>query len=191
MDFFVRCRSRTSCCGGGAWHNYNFNFFIGTDYVFYPLLGYFIDQRLRESDFTRKNLLRAVGLSVAAIALCAVMTHYRCTLLNDWKGSTAEFFFGTTIFLPTAAVFYAAKCWFSWHSVGERTGRWLTMLGGTTFGIYLIEQICRNETRFIFLKLRPLLHSLPACWIWIGAACLLGAVIVLAVKQIPGVKKFI
>ena len=43
----------------------------------------------------------------------------------------------------------------------------------------------------VFNFLRPILHPLSACWVWIAAACALGMAITYLVKKIPGVNKFI
>ena len=58
-------------------------------------------------------------------------------------------------------------------------------------GIYLIEQICRKETKFVFIYLQPYIHTLPACLVWILIACIAGGVVVLLLKQIPVIKKFL
>lgn len=172
-------------------HNSYFFLFITKNYIFYPAMGYYIDQRMEKSQFTKKSVLILAGISVAAVCVCSVMTHYRCTLLNEWQGKACQKFFNTLIFLPTITVFYAVKMWFMNHKPGERTCRLITAAGGTTFGIYLIEQICRNETKPVFLLLKPYIRTLPACCIWILAACLGGGIFIWLLKKIPGVKKWI
>lgn len=176
---------------GTASHNSNFSLFITTSYIFYPLMGYYIDQRLKREQFNRKNLLFLTLASVAAVIVCCLMTEYRCTLIDEWKESSCQTFFMVLIFLPTITVYYAAKMWFLNHSISDRVSNIITTAGGTTFGIYLIEQICRNETKPIFDWLNPYIHTLPACWIWILAACVGGGILVFLLKKIPGIKKLI
>lgn len=176
---------------GEAAHNGSFAFFITTDYVFYPLMGYFVEHRLKEKDFNGKNLLALSALSFAAIVVCCCFSHYRSTLLGAWEEGNCQTFFNTLIFLPTVTVYYAAKMFFMRNKVSDKTKRLLSTLGGTTFGLYLLEAICRTETKAIFDYLRPILHTLPACWIWMAAACILGMGITYFLKKIPILNKFI
>ena len=175
---------------GTTRHNGNFSFFIIANYVFYPLAGYYIDQK-SEKTFTYKKALILVVSSIMAIIISCLMTQYKCTMFDEWTEGTCETFFDTLIFLPAFTVFYIVKMWFISFKLNNKVFKVITTLGGTTFGIYLIEQICRLETRQIFIWLRPYIHTLPACWIWILSACIFGAVITLILKQIPGIKKFL
>lgn len=176
---------------GEAGHNGHFAFFVMTDYVFYPLMGYFVEHRLKEKDFNWKNLLTMSLLSFAAIVICCWLSHYRSTLLDAWKENNCQTFFNTLIFLPTVTVYYAAKMLFMRNKFNGKVRRFLATLGDTTFGLYLLEAICRTETKPIFDYLRPMLHTLPACWIWITIACAFGMVITYFLKKIPGIRKFI
>lgn len=176
---------------GGTSHNGWFSFFITTDYVFYPLMGYFIDQRLKESDFSKRNLLILSLISLAAIVICCIMTHYRCSLLEIWDENGCQAFFNTLIFLPAVAVYYAARFWFLRHDLSSKTKKVITALGGTTFGLFLIERICRCETEQVYTCLTPHMNALLASWIWTAAACCLGMTITYLLKKIPAVRKFI
>ncbi len=175
---------------GAAGHNGFFSFFITVNYVFYPLAGYYIDQK-PEKVFTRKKCLVLVAASITSIIVSCLMTQYKCTMFDEWAEGICDTFFETFIFLPAFTVFYCIKMWFINIEPSNKACRVIAVLGGTIFGIYLIEQICRLETRQIFIWLRPYIHTLPACWIWILLACMFGAVITLILKQIPVVKKFI
>lgn len=176
---------------GEARFNGRFSFFINTAYVFYPLMGYFLEHRLEEKDYNAKTLAELTALSIVSIGICCVMTHYRSTLLDAWNEGNSQTFFNTLIFVPAITVYYAAKMWFMHHRIGERAKHVLSVLGDCTFGLFLIEYLCRFETMPIFNSLRPIIHPLPACWVWIAAACALGVAITYFVKKIPGVNKFI
>ena len=193
MYGFIQSLSILDCMvsAGSGTHNEFFSFFITTRYVFFPLMGYFIDQKLEEKHFCKRNLTIMGLASFAAILISCVMTHYWCSLTGLWDQDSCQKFFNTLIFLPAVTVFYGTKFLFLRYPFSSRTKSWITTLGGTTFGLYLIEQICRHETRKIFTFLQPYLHTLPACWIWIGAACCLGMAVTWFLKKIPGVEKFI
>lgn len=176
---------------GNLSHNNHFSFFITIDYVFYPLMGYFIDQRLEERDFSKRNFLIMSFISFIAIVICCIMTQYRCSLLVMWNESNCQMFFNTLIFLPTVTVYYAARFWFLRHDLSSKTKKVITTLSGTTFGLYLIEGICRCETEQVYTCLARHMNSLFACWIWIAVACCLGMTTTYLLKKIPGVRRFI
>ena len=160
---------------GGKSHNSYFSLFIARDYVFYPLMGYYIDRCMKDAEFTVRRLLAMTAVSVAAIVVCCLMTHYSCTL----------------IFLPTVTVYYGVKLLFLRHPPTERLKKIIVAASETTFGLYLINHICLEETLPVFAALYPHMRVLIACWIWTLCACLLGGGITFLVKKIPGVRKFL
>lgn len=176
---------------GEATYNGQFTFFITIAYVFYPLMGYFIEYRLEEKDFSRRNLIILLILSFMAVSICTFASHYRSTLLDAWDRSNCEYFLPTLSFVPTIMVFYASKMFFMYHTISDRTKTFIATCGGTTFGVYLIENICRIETYSVFVFLKPIIHTLPACWLWIATACVLGMLITYLFKKIPIISKFI
>ena len=176
---------------GTITHNKDFFLFIITDYIFYPLMGYYIEYRTQEKDINGKRLFGMLITSFFSIVICSVMTHYRCMWLKEWKESTCQTYFTTLIFLPTITVFCGAKYVFLRFKHSVRLQKILTNVSSTTFGIYLIEQICRTETKPIFDFLKPYIHTLPACLIWIFCACLFGGCITFLVKKIPIIKDYI
>lgn len=171
--------------------NGNFSFFISFDYVFYPLMGYFIEHKMSRAQFNQKNLIRLIIASFLSIVVCCLLSHYRSKLLDAWSEANCQTFFNTLIFIPTITAYFAAKMLFMHHDFGNRVRQILGALGNTTFGLYLIEYLCRNETLPIFWFLRPLIHTLPACWVWIAASCIMGMGITWFLKKIPLVNRFI
>ena len=172
-------------------HNRHFSFFIITSYVFYPLMGYYIDRCMKDAEFTVRRLLAMTAVSVAAIVVCCLMTHYSCTLTGGWDEESCQTFFSTLIFLPTVTVYYGVKLLFLRHPPTERLKKIIVAASETTFGLYLINHICLEETIPVFAALYPHMRVLIACWIWTLCACLLGGGITFLVKKIPGVRKFL
>lgn len=177
--------------GGTGSHNENFWFLSAELYVFYPLMGYFIDQKLEEKHFTKRTFFLLTLASLIAIGISCAMTHYWCTLTGQWDQDACQEFFNTLIFLPAVTVYYGAKLLFLHHSFSDRIKGWITTLGGTTFGLFLIEQICREETIGVYFWVEPYLPPLLTCWVWIAAACCLGMAVTYFLKKIPGMRKFI
>ena len=176
---------------GSFSHNRHFSFFITANTFFYPLAGYFFDHLIRKEQLNRQTLAGLVLAGTAAIAVCCGMTHWHCILIGEWKEKTCQVFFQTLTFLPAFAVFYAVRMFFERHSLSERVQYWIVRIGDAAFGVYLIEWFCRKVTEKIFYTLQPVLHTLPACWIWLAAAFILGTFIILMLKKIPVIRKFL
>lgn len=169
---------------GNAEHNSNFSFFISSDTVFYPLMGFYLDQRMKKEDFTLKKLLILSGMSVAVITVCGLLTNYKCTLTGEWGDVPSQTFFKTLIFIPSITVYYGVKMWFMNHELNGKLCDIIAEMGKATFGIFLFEQICRHETKFVFYLLEPYIHTFPACCIWILVACICGMTVVLGVRKL-------
>ncbi len=167
----------------------DFSIFTAANYVFYPLLGYFADRILDEKHYNRKTMAALSAASVAAIAVCCVLTVDRCTRYNLWQEVYCQAYFNTLIFIPSFTIFFGAKLFFMKHRPKERTSRLITALGGTTFGIYLFENVLREQTRPVFDFLKPAIRTLPACWVWVLAAFAAGSLATFLIKLIPGMKK--
>lgn len=172
-------------------YNGSFSLFIMGSNIFYPLLGYFIEERVPEKYYTKKVLALMACISVISIIICCLLTDYHCNLINEWSEATCQNFFGTLIFIPAATVYFAAKMWFASHRLSGNPGKILTIAGSCTFGIYLFEHIYRKVTSSIFTSLLPYLHTLPSCIIWILSACFLGTAVTIVLKKIPVIKKYI
>jgi len=176
---------------GDLSHNSHFYLFITDVYVFYPLTGFFIDQKMEKKYCSWKTVGLLSLVSIISIIVCCLLTIYKCSLIDEWIEQTCQSFFNTLIFIPSITVFLAAKTLFQNHKPKEKICNVITVLGGLTFGIYLVENILRKETEQVFIFLEPYIKTLPACWVWILVVCLLGAAIVAVIKRIPGVNKFI
>lgn len=172
---------------GEGTHYDKFYLFITNSYVFYPLMGYFIDKRIKPY---KKQLFVMTVLSTCSIAIIAIMTNWRCVELDIWKGKI-DTFFGTLLFIPTITMFYCAKYYFESHAVPDRIGKIISLISSGTFGLFLIENICREETYWIFRIFNNKIPTILASWIWVFAACALGITITLLIKKIPGVSRYI
>lgn len=170
---------------GNIHHYSGFSFFISPQFVLYPLLGYYFGYRIKEEELSAKTMFGLIIAGISAIVLCSVMTHWKCTLTGQWDSSKCQTFFNTLIFLPSCATFYTARYIFSRYTISPRICRTISTIGGATFGLFLLERICRFTTEPIRVALRPYMPTIFACWIWIFAACTLGIVITLILKKIP------
>ena len=176
---------------GRITHYSGFSMFIANNNLFFPLMGYYLDNLLKKEEYNRKALYKLLALSLISVAVCCAVTHMKCALLDDWSEKTAQSLFNNVVYMPACTAFYGIKALFIKRNIGERLKKVITTLGGATFGLYLIEQICRHETEPVFTALEPVIHTVPACMIWILTACAMGIVITLLIKKIPRVGKYL
>lgn len=176
---------------GDVFRNQYFVFFFMENNIFFPLLGYFLENRLLERYINKRNIICMAILSVVSIILIAKLTLYRCNLLNDWSDRTSTVFFFSFIFIPAATVYLGCKLYFSNHVVSDKVSKFISGASATTFGIYLFETIYREQTAQVFEVLKPRIHDMPACLIWILCACILGMIITWVIRKIPLVRKYI
>ena len=175
----------------GLSYNHNFSLFITEQIVFYPLLGYYVEHRLPKERYNKKTITGLVIASVIAIGLMCMMTHRYCTIFNKWDEVSAQKYFELLIFIPAAMLYFCSKYYFSNHTIWKWAEKLIVIAGSATFGIFLLERIYRAETYPIYEMLCPYIHSFPASIIWAGCACVLGCIVTLLLKCIPGVKKFL
>lgn len=171
--------------------NGNFWLFITTNYIFYPLIGFFIDEKLDVKKFNKKNLLIMIILSIISIIITCLITDNYCNLIGEWKESSCQVFLNNLIFIPVITVFYGIKLLFLKHIPNPKINKIIATISGTTFGIYLFEYIYTQETKNVYTFLYPYIHTLPSSLMWTFVACVVGSIITLLLKKIPIIKKCI
>ncbi len=121
-----------------------------------------------------------------------IYTSWRCIELDIWEESRIQYFYGTFNSIIAVFVFLATKAFFS--IVGNRWetfNRFVAYFGSLSFGIMLIEHICRRTTTQLYDFLVRSFPPFLSCWMWILSAYLMGVAIVSVMKIIPCVKKLI
>lgn len=176
---------------GQVKYNPNFSLFFETSNIFYPLLGYFLENRLNINNIKKSWLIEIGVFSFLSIAVSCIMTYYHCSLIGEWKESTSQMFFKTLTYIPATAMFLYIKLVFAKYHLKDSIKNLITVIGSTTFGIYLLDTIYRETTINIYYIMLPYVHSLLACIIWLLFACILGSLITYLLKKLPLLKKII
>ena len=87
----------------------DFYLFITQNIFIYPLLGYYIENRLPEERVTRSLCLKMTQASFIALTVCCIMTWYHCELIGEYKENTCQIFFITLTIVPATAIYLWVK----------------------------------------------------------------------------------
>lgn len=115
------------------------------------------------------------------------MTNYQHQLTNHYT----EDFFEAVRPIPTITVFILAKNLLNKIKLSSKIEKLIVVLGSCSFGIYLLDNGLRRETLFIYEALEEILPTFVACILWLVIVYLIGCILVLCLKRIPGIRKLI
>ena len=160
--------------------------------IFYPLMGYYIENVVKKSSFCKKNYLLAGIASFAAIVVTCVVSQifynvYQGTLDN----AAYQTFFEMLICIPAISVYFIFKGTVKISSDGTKK-RILLQLGSAVFGLYLIENFCRLLISPVINKfLTPVIGGLASSVVLVIATMIMGFAVIVLLKNIPFVKKLV
>lgn len=169
----------------------DFNLFTTINIVYYPLMGYFLANKLRDENITAKTTILSCAVGFFFLIVNSWLTYTWCNHLGEWNTETCQNFLHRFVFFPAVALFILMRFVFLKIRLSQTIQKVLVYLGSCTFGIYLFERIYRNETLFVFDLLDPYLPRLLACMVWIFAAFLFGLLVTAILKKIPVIRKYI
>lgn len=149
-----------------------------TPNIFYVFMGYFFEHLLEEKYYTLKNVVMALCAGALAIVLTCAVTQYGIRL----TGNAA---------LQTFAIYFSAKYLFKRFRPAVPIQKIICTLGGTTFGVFLLEQVLRDQLIYVFRAVCPLIHVFPATLVYIVTAVLVGCGITWVLKHVPVIRNFL
>ena len=156
--------------------SYNSNFhspFLGL-IVYYPLMGYFLANKVTIESVSKRSILVCLAASAISIFLCGWMTCMWCNHLGEWQEMTGQDFLNYLIFVPVCFIFLLTRYVFSKIQITPTLEKVITFLSSSTFGIYLFEELYRWHTMPVFTKAVKYLPTIVACALWGLSTFLLG-----------------
>lgn len=171
--------------------NQNFKGMFFSINIVYFLMGYFMEKRIKEEDLSNKKAVVLGIMGFLSIIITCVMTQIQINEIGEGSAGATQQFYNLLVIIPTAAVYYMARIIFCRIKIGKTGYKIMVMLASASFGVMLLENILRNELKFIVIELKDTIHTLPACFLWITAVWLSGVIITLFLKQIPVINKII
>lgn len=159
--------------------------------IIYPLLGYYMEHRVKEEKYNAKGMLKWIALMIIVLALITVMSLIRNLPYEEFTTYDKGLFVTGFTFVLDVGVFYIVKLLFKNKNVPKPVSTIIVALGSTVFGVYLIENIVRKQTAFIYDAMSLAIGRFPAVLIWCLIVFLISAIIVYIIKLIPGIKKLL
>lgn len=183
LEFFLRKENLT------MHESFNPVLFLAPN-IFYALVGYYVEHVMDHCKNRKRRIVLGISFSIVALVVTCLMTHYQMRTVDELNTEQLEQFFNCFICVPAVTMYLIVKY------EGERIRstkiqKLLSVLGGTVFGIYLIEKFSRALTHIVYVLMAPMVGSFVASIFWVSAAFCLSFVIVAFLKHTPGIKKLV
>jgi len=156
-----------------------------SDVLFYPLIGYFINTSVMEGSLPDRINKKTTGAVYAAgLVFGVILYQFSFVKTGSWSDS------GLNLLVPvlTLSIFTLVLLV---NVKSEKVKRIFCVLGSTSFGIYLIEDVVRNVFEFRLKWNFDFPDHIISAVIFSVIVWITGVVIIYLVKKIPFVSKFI
>ena len=171
--------------------NYFFSIPFLNPIIIYPLLGYYLEQYMKESYYNKKTNI-IVGLCRAVVVLFFIaMTQWRGLPYEEFTTYDKGLYTCSFTMLLDVGIYYFVKYFDLRKQHSMKYDQMLHSMGECAFGIYLIEQPIRERSSFIYDGLSPVIGRFPACIVWVICIFIVAYSIVAILRRIPVVRKLI
>lgn len=171
--------------------NYFFSIPFLNPIIIYPLLGYYLEQYMKESYYNKKTNI-IVGLCMAVVVLFFIaMTQWRGLPYEEFTTYDKGLYTCSFTMLLDVGIYYFVKYFDLRKQHSMKYDQMLHSMGECAFGIYLIEQPIRERSSFIYDGLSPVIGRFPACIVWVICIFIVAYSIVAILRRIPVVRKLI
>lgn len=171
--------------------NYFFSIPFLNPIIIYPLLGYYLEQYMKESYYNKKTNI-IVGLCMAVVVLFFIaMTQWRGLPYEEFTTYDKGLYTCSFTMLLDVGIYYFVKYFDLKKQHSIKYNQMLHSMGECAFGIYLIEQPMRERSSFIYDGLSPVIGRFPACIVWVICIFIVAYSIVAILRRIPVVRKLI
>ena len=147
-------------------HNLNGNLYpgwIGSSIVIYPLMGYFLQHRIK--DFWNKRRVVVLWLvNIGTILVSCYLTYLRAQITGVCDEANSQAFHSTFVLINCVAIFVTCQYINNNITILQKIQRPVVSMGGCTFGIYLLHSIIKDKTPltdYLWNLLREQMHIGP------------------------------
>lgn len=158
---------------------------------FYPIVGYYIDQKINIKKVTRKNIISMLFVLVGCFVVTAIAVIYAGNRMGYDQRYLRLFDYLISIIVFLLVKIFCEKVMKDKYT---KLSKFLCLIGSLTFGIYLLHPVQKivfsDDFHYAFdvhNNVDILLINISWCFIaFIGSA-----IVVYLFKKIPGIKKII
>ena len=170
-------------------HTTYFSFFVETRHVVYPLIGYYLENKLEDRHYTPEAFLALVCLSILAVGSSYILVEWHYGQTGLWTDSIAESCLGSLVIVPAITVYFGLKLLMTGvlKKPRPRITRFLSIVSSCTFGVYLFELILRLKTSFIFQFFYPYVGAFFSTCLQILGAVIIGITLTYIWKILVGI----
>ena len=163
--------------------------------VFFPLMGYFLENRARYF-WTAKKILLLWVLDVLTLLVSCILTYFRANMTGVYDGTKSEAFHATFVIINAATIFVTCQYLYARYQWGERISKVIKSAGGCTFGIYLMHFYLLNYAPISVYIWSVLKHrfdtlALLCVFAYCGYVFLTSYVLTVALKKIPILRRLV
>lgn len=167
------------------WEHINVSLVILNIVIICPLMGYMVENTLKDYLEKKKNRFVFYGIIIAGFIINIVYVHHTYT-----NGGSI---YDIECVQPFAAVglIISVKQLLKNKTFSDNKGRLLETCGEGVFLVFLLEPQLRYGFEFVYDFLAPVITWFPAAVIWIFISVFVGILLAKLVHLIPGAKKFV
>ncbi len=147
--------------------------------IFFFIMGYYFENVF---EYNKTKYLLISLISVAAVGILTYMVYWKVTGSNDYLNSDSYAYSSALILFPTVFLFITAKKISYVLEIRPKLASVIVWIGGTTFGIYLLEGVFERAASDSYFLSNRFLPPLLSWLIWVLLSFLVGCLAVSAYK---------
>lgn len=165
-------------------YNTNITFPFHVDIIFYPLLGYFLLNMLEQHKY---RYLKAKYL-VSFLLDLLLLTVLQANAFYKKSGTYVQDFHSVYVWIFAALLLLLIK---EIKIKSDRSQKIICAMGSCTFGVYLIEDVARNQVERIVPAIAPFFGKFWTGIVFTLLSVLLSMLVVFILKKLPVIRKLI
>lgn len=176
----------------GLWTNSNLAILLINSIIYYPLLGYYIENIIDMSLIKKRQIIVSIVILLVSGYISVILNYNQ---IQQTRNILDQSYLATCSYIQAPIIYIIIK-WISGNVNNFNNhfilSKFIYLIGSATFGLYLFDEFLRTIIYWkIFTIISPFINIIFACFISIICCILLGTPIILIIKKIPLLKKLI
>lgn len=164
-----------------------------TNIVFWPLLGYYLENVFDIKRCSAKMVGFWALLSMAGIGLSCYMTYYMHGITGICDEDSSQRFHSIFIVFPCIVIYIAVKFFVEHRVLSNVARKIITSLGSSTFGIYLLHVVVKKYLSDLWRVFRHdwQMNKMLAALLFCAIVFVICYGMTWVLKKVPGMKKVV